>query len=204
MVKRLSAHRAQRLLRDDDPIVVDLRDPAAHRKAHLPKAVRLTPAKVPNLLMRERRDRPILIYCHRGEQSPNYGAFFEDLGFRYVYSVKGGFEAWRQAECELEMPPSVKAEVRCDPLTTWLMAVGGDPEDINRCLPDGRTPLTRACHEGLAEVVEALLAAGADPSLTDQHGNDPIHEACQQNELAALTVLLDFLHLSTQSKTRNE
>jgi ankyrin repeat protein len=67
-----------------------------------------------------------------------------------------------------------------------FMAVdGGDAETVRRlapgakahldaCGPEGDTLLHCAAIYGFGEVVEALLAAGADPTIRDDNGGTPL------------------------------
>jgi ankyrin repeat protein len=80
-----------------------------------------------------------------------------------------------------------REERAADPLRQ--AALNGDPAkvrelieagvELNRMAPDGHTPLLDAAREGHADVVKALLEAGADPRIVDQ-GNmkaTPAHKA---------------------------
>ena len=40
-------------------------------------------------------DTPVLVYCYHGISSQNAAAFLIERGFETVYSLDGGFEAWR-------------------------------------------------------------------------------------------------------------
>ncbi|MGB0734259.1 MAG: rhodanese-like domain-containing protein, partial [Pontibacterium sp.] len=40
-------------------------------------------------------DKPLLVFCYHGKSSKTASDFLADQGFDHVYSVNGGFEAWR-------------------------------------------------------------------------------------------------------------
>ncbi|XP_058506949.1 nuclear factor NF-kappa-B p100 subunit isoform X2 [Solea solea] len=56
-----------------------------------------------------------------------------------------------------------------------------------------QTPLHLAVITRQVKVVEELLRAGADPSLTDQHGRSPLHLAALAGDNAAVRLLLAHL-----------
>jgi len=76
----------------------------------------------------------------------------------------------------------------------------GDLKELKECLAkgmhvndpddDGSTPLLMAVCYGHIECVEALLEAGADPSLSGKHGITPVFFACQEGHVSCLTQLI--------------
>src|SRR6266568_8889111 len=48
--------------------------------------------------------QPILIYCYHGNASREYAQIFSDFGFSEVYSLDGGYEAWRTRPTASESP----------------------------------------------------------------------------------------------------
>jgi len=51
--------------------------------------------------------------------------------------------------------------------------------DVNAKLPSGMTPLMFAANKGFVTTVSALLKAGADPNLVDEHGDSSLFHAFQ-------------------------
>ena len=41
------------------------------------------------------RDQPLLVYCYHGNSSQGAADYFFNQGFEDVYSMDGGYEAWR-------------------------------------------------------------------------------------------------------------
>ena len=39
---------------------------------------------------------PLIVCCYHGHSSQNAAEYFSEQGFGDVYSVDGGYEAWRQ------------------------------------------------------------------------------------------------------------
>lgn len=94
-----------------------------------------------------------------------------------------GFQAYGCADVlptgNLPPPPSLLALVKLqllDLVRERLSAGGCDPNAAEPC-DNGVRPLVYATNAGLADITEALLAAGADPCLVDAEGFAPIHGA---------------------------
>src|SRR6185437_2479777 len=74
-----------------------------------------------------------------------------------------------------------------------LLRRGADPNRVHTL--DGRGPLHEACIKGFANLVEPLIAAGADPVRADRFGLEPLDLALDyQNE----KVVAALLHLDIQ------
>ncbi|KAK2850280.1 hypothetical protein Q7C36_009063 [Tachysurus vachellii] len=66
--------------------------------------------------------------------------------------------------------------------------------NVNRTDPsDGRTLLSTAAHNGLADITALLLCRGADPSLSDNQGQTPLTLAARQGHVGVLQVILDWI-----------
>lgn len=99
-VPKISVAEAERLIRDEDALLVDVREApelAASGKLanalHVPrgmiefKAGGGAPAHDPEF----RTDRPIILYCASGGRSSLSGKTLRDLGYEEVYNL-GGFK----------------------------------------------------------------------------------------------------------------
>lgn len=70
----------------------------------------------------------------------------------------------------------------------WLAGQGLDP---NAAAEEAPPLLVVAVRRGTAEMVEALLVAGAEPGRPDAAGNAPLHFAASDGNAAVVRVLLD-------------
>jgi uncharacterized protein len=82
-------------------------------------------------------------------------------------------------------------------LKCWLVQAGfgaSDPlhrDDINQVLGNGTTPLMYAARSGELEVVQALLARGANPALMNADRNGALWFACFADSEPCVTALVE-------------
>lgn len=189
MMQRISADLACRMIAERGPVILDVRDPHSFEQGHIPDAVRLTDQVMRELIIRGKRDRPIVVCCYHGNASQDMARSLSEYGFRETYSVDGGYEAWRRLNPASDNPQSAVVQ-GTGGLADWLQAQGYDPTDLSG-KDGGVSPLIQACREGLDEIAEQLLAAGADRDAVDEYGNDALWAACYSDDLRTIAVLLD-------------
>jgi monothiol glutaredoxin len=80
----------------------DVRTPGERAMAAIPGSV-LLDASVAETIEQLPRDTPLYFHCHHGGRSQRAAEHFVGLGFREVYNVTGGIDAWSQ-----EVDPSVE------------------------------------------------------------------------------------------------
>ena len=189
MFTQISIEAARQLIREKSPVILDVRDAVAYSDARIPNAIHVTLSTI-KTAFKFGRDAPLLIYCYRGDASQDFAELFSESGFCEVYSLKGGFQAWHAGKAEIERSVASSVVVSSDPVMDWILDEGGNPDDVNTPLADGSPPLIKACQRGRAEVVEALLQAGASLACTDVYGNDALWSACYSADLRTIGVLL--------------
>lgn len=91
----IDIHQAKTLIEKNDILIIDARDPASYQEAHIKDAVFLTQESVENFIQKTDKEKPLLCYCYHGQTSQSAALFFMENGFKKVYSMDGGFEAWR-------------------------------------------------------------------------------------------------------------
>lgn len=91
----ISTAAASQMMADRDVTVVDIRDPQSFAAGRVPGAVSINNATVDNFLHTTDASKPLLVFCYHGHSSQGAADFFAGQGFDEVYSVDGGFEAWR-------------------------------------------------------------------------------------------------------------
>jgi len=183
--KCIGVDEAERLIQRGDALTVDVRDPNSFRQAHISGAQPVSMANISTVLSGTPKDRPILIYCYHGHASREYAQVFSDFGFKEVYSLDGGYEAWRARP-----RPAVGAG-QSAPLQQWLIEQGFPGDNINATIANGVTPLMTASHAGQTDIVGLLIAAGVDLDSKNSDGNNALWLACVAKSLDVIDLLVD-------------
>ncbi|MBM5825005.1 MAG: sulfurtransferase [Cyanobacteria bacterium M_surface_10_m2_119] len=107
--QQISAVELQRRLLAGEPLqLVDVREPEelerarlAHPVLHLPLSQ--SAAWLASLEQQLDRDRPVVVLCHAGIRSWQFGCWLmEQQGYGAVWNLRGGIEAW-----SVDVDPSV-------------------------------------------------------------------------------------------------
>jgi rhodanese-related sulfurtransferase/rubrerythrin len=85
--------------------LVDVRQPREYERGHLPGAQLIPVKSLDERLAELDPDKPTITYCAAGVRSRAAASVLNNAGFREVYSMSGGINAWEGlvAEGELEM-----------------------------------------------------------------------------------------------------
>lgn len=90
-------------LTDGPPLrLVDVRTPEEWELARIPGATLIT-EELAQELMRLPRDTAIVFYCHVGARSLDAAAYYAGHGFKNVWSMTGGIDAWSN-EVDVSVP----------------------------------------------------------------------------------------------------
>lgn len=96
-VKQLDVSALAEMLKGDrDLRLIDVRTPAEHATASIAGATLLNPGLMHDLEALP-KDTMLVFHCHHGGRSQAVAQRFVGLGFRKVYNVQGGIDAWSQA-----------------------------------------------------------------------------------------------------------
>ena len=89
---------------------IDVRDPGAYQASHIPGALHVTDANIQEFVNDADKTQTVIVNCYMGNSSLGATQYLLEQGFSEVFSMKGGFEAWR-AVYEFEAaaaPPAPK------------------------------------------------------------------------------------------------
>jgi thiosulfate sulfurtransferase len=95
-IPQIQIHEAKKQLDEKASVFVDIRDPGSYGEAHIPGALHLHDGNVQEFIENTDKETPLVVYCYHGNSSLGATAYFIENGFKYVASMSGGFEAWRQ------------------------------------------------------------------------------------------------------------
>lgn len=92
---RISITETQELIAKGSTQVVDIRDEQSYRISHMPGAAHLSNANIHEYVAAADLDAPLIVVCYHGHASQSAAQYLATQGFEEVYSMDGGFEAWR-------------------------------------------------------------------------------------------------------------
>lgn len=101
--KHLSPEQAHEMLQEQDCQLADIRDEQSYQRGHIPNATHLNEQSLPDFLEAADPDKALIVYCYHGNTSLSAAQFFVEKNFTEVYSMDGGFEAWR-----IKFPQEIK------------------------------------------------------------------------------------------------
>ncbi len=92
----ISIHDTQEKLSNENVRLVDIRDEQSFAAGHIKNAMHLTNGSLQSFMSETDFDVPVIVCCYHGVSSQQAAQFLIHQGFEEVYSMDGGFEAWRK------------------------------------------------------------------------------------------------------------
>jgi len=93
--KCISIDDAKTLIDHGGATIADVRDAAAYFASSIENAIHLEQDTVEEFLSTADKDKPLIVYCYHGNSSKGAADYFFSQGYTEVYSMDGGYEAWR-------------------------------------------------------------------------------------------------------------
>jgi len=108
--RRLSPSRdvgnleATRLVNSSNAVLLDVRETPEFEGGRLPNAVHIPLSQIESRggELARNTGRPVVVYCMSGNRSRMAGKALARLGFKDVYSLQGGYRAWKDAGLPVE------------------------------------------------------------------------------------------------------
>lgn len=96
MFQRISKDVAKEILATDaNTILIDIRDSQSFEESHDENALHLTQENLSDFIVNTEKQVPVLVMCYHGNSSQSVAQYLTAQGFETVYSIDGGYEAWR-------------------------------------------------------------------------------------------------------------
>lgn len=106
-VEEISVDQADDAIKQAD-LLLDVRDADEYRTAHIPGATNISRGllefKFSNDPSLENRDMNIVVYCKNSGRAALSAKALQEMGYRHIQSIAGGFEAWQQAGKDTASP----------------------------------------------------------------------------------------------------
>lgn len=96
-VAQIGTAGVERLLREEEGVVVDVRGRVEREKGRIPDALHLPLFDLEHRAGELPRDRPIAVHCARGGRSPIAASILQAKGFIRVLDYRDGYEGWAAA-----------------------------------------------------------------------------------------------------------
>lgn len=111
-VPEIDTTKARELLDGGAATFVDVRDAGSYGAGHIPGALHLSDATIGAFVDDADKAKTVVVYCFKGNSSIGGAAHLIEKGFKEVYSLSGGFEAWKTAGAPKEdgAPPAAPVE----------------------------------------------------------------------------------------------
>ena len=91
----ISVDKTFELLESKKAKFVDIRDEQSFQLAHVEGAFHLSNGSLTQFMAETDFETPVIVGCYHGNSSQQAAQFLIQQGFEEVYSMDGGFEAWR-------------------------------------------------------------------------------------------------------------
>lgn len=81
-------------------VMLDVREPEELREAAIPQALHIPMREVPARVGELPRHKPIVVFCKAGARSRRVAHFLVANGFKEVFNLDGGIDAWSHLPAE--------------------------------------------------------------------------------------------------------
>jgi thiosulfate sulfurtransferase len=93
--KCISIDEAKALIDKGGANIADVRDAGSHLSGNIKSSINIQQENIEEFISATDKDKPLIIYCYHGHSSQGAADYFFNQGYTEVYSMDGGYEAWR-------------------------------------------------------------------------------------------------------------
>jgi rhodanese-related sulfurtransferase len=103
-IKGIGNLEATRLINSANALLVDVRETKEFEGGRLPKAIHIPLSQLGSRSdeLARHSGRPVVAYCMTGNRSSMAGKALAGVGFKDIYLLKGGYQAWKDAGLPVE------------------------------------------------------------------------------------------------------
>jgi rhodanese-related sulfurtransferase len=96
--------RATHLLNNNNPVMLDVREPREFTEVKVRDAVHLPLSQLKDRIDQVAKDksRPVIVVDGKGMRGRGAGALLKKAGYNEIYMLSGGLQAWRDAGLPVE------------------------------------------------------------------------------------------------------
>ena len=100
----VSVNQLTRLVNDEKAVPLDVREEREYVDGKVPGAIHIPSSQLKNRLgeLEKFKERPVIVYCARGQKSQSAAATLGRAGFTKLHALHGGLKAWRDAGLPVE------------------------------------------------------------------------------------------------------
>ena len=92
--KQINVAQARSMIKEKDVIIVDVRKSKDYQQSHVEGALSIEGSTLNNFIDQTNKSNPIICYCYKGISSKRFCGKLTRAGFKNVYNLKGGYDAW--------------------------------------------------------------------------------------------------------------
>lgn len=96
MIKQVTQQAVEQMITNGDLVIADVRDHDSYIQGHITGAIHLSMVALQQFCATTDKNKPIVVYCYHGITSQAVAQHLLDQGFTQVYSLAGGFSAWKE------------------------------------------------------------------------------------------------------------
>jgi len=93
-LKQIDVPTAKSLIREENVTLLDARKSGDYQKSHIEGARSIDGEALNDFIDQADKSKTILCYCYKGISSKGPCRRLIQAGFKKVYNLKGGFDAW--------------------------------------------------------------------------------------------------------------
>jgi rhodanese-related sulfurtransferase len=103
-MKDVGTPEVTRLINRENAVLLDVREAKEYEGGRLPNAIHIPLSQLGSRAqeLAKMASRPIVAYCATGRRSRMAASALTRVGFKQMYSLQGGLEAWKKDSLPLE------------------------------------------------------------------------------------------------------